>query len=135
MYNTEVKTITKSLPLLRWNTCKSLIFSYSAYFSRIFRKNYNWFPILQDETPLNTERLAASRLRVALISTTWYVSIFISSMAKTRSWKPSKKSHSNNHPSFSKTSLFIPKYVFKYIVKNWSLACMEVKEVITSLGR
>ena len=39
MYNTEVKTITKSLPLLRWNTCKSLIFSYSAYFSRIFRKN------------------------------------------------------------------------------------------------
>lgn len=39
MYNTEVKTITKSLPLLRWNTCKSLIFSYSAYFSRILRKN------------------------------------------------------------------------------------------------
>ena len=39
MYNTEVKTITKSLPLLRWNTCKSLIFSYSAYFSRIFEKN------------------------------------------------------------------------------------------------
>ena len=39
MYNTEVKTITKSLPLLRWNTCKSLIFSYSAYFSRIFIKN------------------------------------------------------------------------------------------------
>ena len=39
MYNTEVKTITKSLPLLRWNTCKSLILSYSAYFSRIFRKN------------------------------------------------------------------------------------------------
>lgn len=39
----------------------------------------------QDETPLNTERLAASRLRVALISTTWYVSISISSMAKTRS--------------------------------------------------
>ena len=38
MYNTEVKTITKSLPLLRWNTCKSLIFSYSAYFSRIFEK-------------------------------------------------------------------------------------------------
>ena len=34
---------------------------------------------------LNTERLAASRLRVALISTTWYVSISISSMAKTRS--------------------------------------------------
>ena len=51
----------------------------------LLRKNYNWFPILQDETPLNTERLAASRLRVALISTTWYVSIFISSMAKTRS--------------------------------------------------
>ena len=39
MYNTEVKTITKSLPLLRWNTCKSLIFSYSAYFSRILGKN------------------------------------------------------------------------------------------------
>ena len=38
MYNTEVKTITKSLPLLRWNTCKSLIFSYSAYFSRILGK-------------------------------------------------------------------------------------------------
>lgn len=38
MYNTEVKTITKSLPLLRWNTCKSLIFSYSAYFSRILQK-------------------------------------------------------------------------------------------------
>lgn len=49
------------------------------------KENYNWFPILQDETPLNTERLAASRLRVALISTTWYVSISISSMAKTRS--------------------------------------------------
>lgn len=53
MYNTEVKTITKSLPLLRWNTCKSLIFSYSAYFSRIFRKNKDnvaFFGLLSSDT-------------------------------------------------------------------------------------
>lgn len=39
MYNEEVGTIAKSLPLLRRNTHKSLILSYSEDFGRIFRKN------------------------------------------------------------------------------------------------
>ena len=38
-YNVEVKTIAKSLPLLRKDTHKSLILSYSEDFSRILRKN------------------------------------------------------------------------------------------------
>ena len=39
MHIAEVVTITKSLPLLRLNTYKSLILSYSADYRRIFRKN------------------------------------------------------------------------------------------------
>ena len=39
MYNTEVRTITKSLPPLRWDAHNSLILSYSTDFGRIFRKN------------------------------------------------------------------------------------------------
>ena len=40
MHIAEVVTIAKSLPLLRLNTYKSLILSYSADYRRIFRKNY-----------------------------------------------------------------------------------------------
>ena len=39
MHIAEVVTIAKSLPLLRLNTYKSLILSYSADYRRIFRKN------------------------------------------------------------------------------------------------
>lgn len=41
MHIAEVVTIAKSLPLLRLNTYKSLILSYSADYRRIFLKNYN----------------------------------------------------------------------------------------------
>ena len=40
MHIAEVVTIAKSLPLLRLNTYKSLILSYSADYRRIFRKNF-----------------------------------------------------------------------------------------------
>ena len=39
MHIAEVVTIAKSLPLLRLNTYKSLILSYSADYRRIFEKN------------------------------------------------------------------------------------------------
>ena len=39
MHIAEVVTIAKSLPLLRLNTYKSLILSYSADYRRIFTKN------------------------------------------------------------------------------------------------
>ena len=39
MHIAEVVTIAKSLPLLRLNTYKSLILSYSADYRRIFMKN------------------------------------------------------------------------------------------------
>lgn len=41
MHIAEVVTIAKSLPLLRLNTYKSLILSYSADYRRIFGKNPN----------------------------------------------------------------------------------------------
>ena len=47
MHIAEVVTIAKSLPLLRLNTYKSLILSYSADYRRIFRKKIDvevqWF--------------------------------------------------------------------------------------------
>lgn len=39
MHIAEVVTIAKSLPLLRLNTYKSLILSYSADYRRIFQKS------------------------------------------------------------------------------------------------
>ena len=39
MHIAEVVTIAKSLPLLRLNTYKSLILSYSADYRRILKKN------------------------------------------------------------------------------------------------
>lgn len=43
MHIAEVVTIAKSLPLLRLNTYKSLILSYSADYRRIFRKKWPFF--------------------------------------------------------------------------------------------
>lgn len=43
MHIAEVVTIAKSLPLLRLNTYKSLILSYSADYRRIFKKKANFF--------------------------------------------------------------------------------------------
>lgn len=40
MHIAEVVTIAKSLPLLRLNTYKSLILSYSADYRRIFKEKY-----------------------------------------------------------------------------------------------
>ena len=42
MHIAEVVTIAKSLPLLRLNTYKSLILSYSADYRRIFSKKANF---------------------------------------------------------------------------------------------
>ena len=39
MHNAEIRTVAKLLPLLRKNTHKSLILSYSEYLGRIFKKN------------------------------------------------------------------------------------------------
>jgi hypothetical protein len=47
MHIAEVVTIAKSLPLLRLNTYKSLILSYSADYRRIFRKNSTLVMILK----------------------------------------------------------------------------------------
>ena len=47
MHIAEVVTIAKSLPLLRLNTYKSLILSYSADYRRIFRKNVRLYVVLQ----------------------------------------------------------------------------------------
>lgn len=44
MHIAEVVTIAKSLPLLRLNTYKSLILSYSADYRRIFLKKEYTFP-------------------------------------------------------------------------------------------
>lgn len=44
MHIAEVVTIAKSLPLLRLNTYKSLILSYSADYRRIFTKNNTVLP-------------------------------------------------------------------------------------------
>ena len=46
MHIAEVVTIAKSLPLLRLNTYKSLILSYSADYRRIFIKNYKFLRFL-----------------------------------------------------------------------------------------
>lgn len=47
MHIAEVVTIAKSLPLLRLNTYKSLILSYSADYRRIFEKNSTLVMILK----------------------------------------------------------------------------------------
>jgi hypothetical protein len=46
MHIAEVVTIAKSLTLLRLNTYKSLILSYSADYRRIFRKKYQFIEII-----------------------------------------------------------------------------------------
>ena len=57
MHIAEVVTIAKSLPLLRLNTYKSLILSYSADYRRIFRKN----PAPQSFEDENESLLASHR--------------------------------------------------------------------------
>ena len=55
MHIAEVVTIAKSLPLLRLNTYKSLILSYSADYRRIFTKNKDnvaFFGLLSSNTSL-----------------------------------------------------------------------------------
>lgn len=54
MHIAEVVTIAKSLPLLRLNTYKSLILSYSADYRRIFGKN---------KTDLSVRKMKADELR------------------------------------------------------------------------
>ena len=64
MHIAEVVTIAKSLPLLRLNTYKSLILSYSADYRRIFSKNLckgnkkhpktKYFELLKQEKPAKT---------------------------------------------------------------------------------
>ena len=43
MHIAEIRTVAKSLPLLRWNTHKSLILSYSANFSVILDEKQSLF--------------------------------------------------------------------------------------------
>lgn len=49
MHIAEVVTIAKSLPLLRLNTYKSLILSYSADYRRIFKEKVAIFVALRIE--------------------------------------------------------------------------------------
>ena len=51
MHIAEVVTIAKSLPLLRLNTYKSLILSYSSDYRRIFSKNYPIFATYTNPNP------------------------------------------------------------------------------------
>ena len=54
MHIAEVVTIAKSLPLLRLNTYKSLILSYSVDYRRIFREK-NGFKFLYSTESLEKE--------------------------------------------------------------------------------
>lgn len=55
MHIAEVVTIAKSLPLLRLNTYKSLILSYSADFSVILYENVYILQLVEDVGHLFTE--------------------------------------------------------------------------------
>ena len=59
MHIAEVVTIAKSLPLLRLNTYKSLILSYSADYRRIFhkKKNFELYPVTFINKSINNEEL------------------------------------------------------------------------------
>lgn len=52
MHIAEVVTIAKSLPLLRLNTYKSLILSYSADYRRIFWKNLGGERMKKEDTSI-----------------------------------------------------------------------------------
>lgn len=58
MHIAEVVTIAKSLPLLRLNTYKSLILSYSADYRRILNKNSHSIPTAADSKLLTKRMLA-----------------------------------------------------------------------------
>ncbi len=67
MHIAEVVTIAKSLPLLRLNTYKSLILSYSADYRRIFRKkSLCWGKII--EIQLNRDFVSIFEPKVFLFS-------------------------------------------------------------------
>lgn len=61
MHIAEVVTIAKSLPLLRLNTYKSLILSYSADYRRIFVKKQVFLHFLGDNTNVNLGKVKKDR--------------------------------------------------------------------------
>lgn len=63
MHIAEVVTIAKSLPLLRLNTYKSLILSYSADYRRIFRNKPLQFVLM--ERKMNVGPQAGKTVQVA----------------------------------------------------------------------
>lgn len=67
MHIAEVVTIAKSLPLLRLNTYKSLILSYSADYRRIFRKN---------TASVARKIFAETRKGLALLNPVWHGTTF-----------------------------------------------------------
>ena len=68
MHIAEVVTIAKSLPLLRLNTYKSLILSYSADYRRIFWKKLFWF------LKAYSSALIKTRMKnIALLTYTWFM--------------------------------------------------------------
>ena len=63
MHIAEVVTIAKSLPLLRLNTYKSLILSYSADYRRIFSKNYPSFLTVKEGSTSHLGLLPSGKKR------------------------------------------------------------------------
>lgn len=75
MHIAEVVTIAKSLPLLRLNTYKSLILSYSADYRRILWKNMPQFDKVVDFVidPIAIERVTADQIRDLRTNDGYYV--------------------------------------------------------------
>lgn len=76
MHIAEVVTIAKSLPLLRLNTYKSLILSYSADYRRIFRKKQKptcAFQILHENISLKWQNPVKKEMQKII---SWRISIW-----------------------------------------------------------
>ena len=82
MHIAEVVTIAKSLPLLRLNTYKSLILSYSADYRRIFLKKKRNFAVKLD-VELNEWRMKQAEERyISLLTDFGFKRIFGTAMNK-----------------------------------------------------
>ena len=62
MHIAEVVTIAKSLPLLRLNTYKSLILSYSADYRRIFNKKLQIIIVFPKESSISASEFVVVQL-------------------------------------------------------------------------
>ena len=93
MHIAEVVTIAKSLPLLRLNTYKSLILSYSADYRRIFRKNnsrnyckysYGYYYNMVGEKPLFPLHQIMNQFDFVIINTSSQSFLYFAKMLQFR---------------------------------------------------